>query len=98
MPPWIIALVFGLFAIAAVWGIYRSLVTGVANDGTRTVKADQSPVGFLVVLFVKLLVLCFAVAVVLHAVGLSAFDPIISTRKMLPSFLSQSDGTREAFH
>ena len=88
MPPWIIASVFGLVAIAAVWGIYRGLATGITDRGLWKFKVDESPLGFFLTLLVKAVVLCFAVAVVLHVVGLSSFDPIIETRKRLPSFVS----------
>lgn len=57
MSPWLIALILGLLAIAAVFGIYLASATGVGNDGIWKFELDENPLGFFVVLGGKVFVL-----------------------------------------
>ncbi|MCA0045455.1 hypothetical protein LB577_00570 [Mesorhizobium sp. B283B1A] len=81
MPQWFIATVFGLLALAAVWGIYRSLSSGVANDGIYRFDVDKNPLGFALVIASRTLIIAFAVAVILHALGLIG-DPVSMLRSL----------------
>ncbi len=45
MPYWVIASVFGILELAAMWGIYSSLVTGVTIGETSTYNVDDNPIG-----------------------------------------------------
>ena len=84
MPQWVIASVFGALALAAVWGIYSSLSTGITQGELSVYEADRNPVGFFMVVLGKFLALGFCLAIVLHAVGLSDTDPIVAIKQMFP--------------
>ena len=58
------------------------MVTGITRDGVWQFEADQHPVGFFVIVLAKFLALCFCIAVVLHAVGLMAMDPIVGIKQI----------------
>jgi hypothetical protein len=70
MSPTGIAIVFGLLAAAAAYGIRRALITGVAGDGLYRFQRDESPLGFAAVMAGKLFVLGFGIAEILHALNL----------------------------
>jgi len=84
MPQWVIASVFGMLTLAAAWGIYSSLSTGVTQGKYSTYDADREPIGFFMVVLGKFLVLFFCFAIVLHAVGLLAVNPITTIKQMFP--------------
>jgi hypothetical protein len=84
MPQWVIASIFGVLALAAVWGIHSALSTEVTWGELSKYEADRNPVGFYMVVLGKFLVLCFCIAIVLHAVGLLAIDPIAAMKQMFP--------------
>jgi hypothetical protein len=84
MPAWVLASVFGTLALAAAWGIYSSLSTGTTQGELSEYEADRDPTGFFMVVLGKFLALCFCIAIVLHAVGLSPTDPITAIKQMLP--------------
>jgi len=84
MPYWVIASVFGILALAAMWGIYSSLVTGVTIGETSTYNVDDNPIGFVAVVMGKFFVLCFSVAMALHALGFLAADPMEWLQRMFP--------------
>jgi hypothetical protein len=80
MPQWFIATVFALLGICAAWGIYRSLSSGVAYDEIYRFEIDSNPLGFATVIAGRiLLVIAFAIAVILHALGFIG-DPISMLR------------------
>ena len=79
MPQWFIATVFALLGICAAWGIYRSLSSGVAYDEIYRFEIDSNPLGFATVIAGRILVIAFAIAVILHALGFIG-DPISMLR------------------
>jgi len=81
MPQWFTATVFGLLALAAVWGIYRSLSTGVAYDGIYRFEIDSNPLGFAFAIASRVLIIAFAIAMILHALGLIG-DSVAILRSM----------------
>jgi hypothetical protein len=81
MSPTGIAIVFGLLAAAAAYGIRRALITGVAGDGLYRFQRDESPLGFAAVMAGKLFVLGFGIAEILHALNLCG-DPMVPLRAL----------------
>jgi hypothetical protein len=79
MPPAVMAIVFGLLAAAAAFGIRQGLVKGVAGDGLYHFRRDESPLGFAAVMAGKLFVLGFGIAEILHALKLRG-DPMAPLR------------------
>ncbi|MDE2068959.1 MAG: hypothetical protein KGK01_06535 [Bradyrhizobium sp.] len=73
-----------MLALAAAWGIYSSLSTGITQGELCQYEADREPVGFFMVVLGKFLALFFCFAIVLHAVGLLAVNPITAIKQMLP--------------
>lgn len=84
MPQWVITSVFGTLALAAAWGIYSSLSTGITQGQLSVYEADREPVGFFMIVLGKFLALLFCFAVALHAVGFLAMDPVAGIKQMLP--------------
>jgi hypothetical protein len=76
-----IAVIFGLLAAAAAYGIRQALVTGVAGDGLYNFDRDESPLGFAAVMAGKFFVLGFGIAEILHALGLCG-DPMVPLRAL----------------
>jgi hypothetical protein len=81
MSPTGIAIVFGLLAAAAAYGIRQALITGVAGDGLYRFQRDESPLGFAAVMAGKLFVLGFGIAEILHALNLCG-DPMVPLRAL----------------
>ena len=50
MSPAVIAIVFGLLAAAAAFGIRQGLITGVAGDDLYRFRRDENPLGFAAVM------------------------------------------------
>jgi hypothetical protein len=81
MSPTGIAVIFGLLAGAAAYGIRQALVTGVAGDGLYNFDRDESPLGFAAVMLGKMFVLGFGIAEILHALNLCG-DPMVPLRAL----------------
>ncbi|HYJ35088.1 MAG TPA: hypothetical protein VEV64_02950 [Rhizomicrobium sp.] len=79
MSPIGMAFIFGLLAVAAAYGLWRSFATGVTSDELHTFREDENPAGFMAVTAGKMFVLVFGVAEVLHAFGLCG-DPMAPLR------------------
>jgi hypothetical protein len=75
-------LFIGLYSL---WGLANDLRTGVAVNRNRDSGIDvrENPGGFYLRVFVKAAFVCFATAVVLHAIGLIG-DPFVWMRHYLP--------------
>ena len=82
MRPGYIALIFWALSAAAVFGVVKSLQTGVATD-VCSYRQDENPGMFTMVLFGRLSVIVFAVAETLYAFGLTD-DPIAALRSVMP--------------
>ncbi|TPJ74904.1 hypothetical protein [Mesorhizobium sp. B2-7-1] len=79
MPQWFTATVFGLLALAAVWGIYRSVSSGVAYDDIYRFEIGSNPLGFAFAIASRILIVAFAIAMILHALGFIG-DPVSMLR------------------
>jgi hypothetical protein len=75
MSPTGMAILFGLLAVAAGYGLWRSFTTGVTSDEIYTFREDEEPAGFMMVTAGKMFVMAFGIAEVLHAFGLCG-DPM----------------------
>jgi hypothetical protein len=75
------AVIFGLLAAAAGYGLWRDFATGVASDDVYRFREDQSPAGFWAITAGKLFVLGFGIAEILHAFGLCG-DPMAPLRAL----------------
>jgi len=62
MSPIGMAFIFGLLAVAAAYGLWRSFATGVTSDELYTFREDENPAGFMAVTAGKMFVLVFGVA------------------------------------
>ena len=82
MSPVVKPLIFGLLALAAAYGLWRSFTTGVASDEIYTFREDENPAGFMAATAGKMFVLAFGIAEVLHAFGLCG-DPMEPLRAIL---------------
>ena len=82
MRPGYIALVFWGLSVVAVFGISKSLRTGVAT-GAFTYRADQNPGAFMLTILSRVFVIVIAVAETLYAFGLTG-DPIAALRSIMP--------------
>jgi hypothetical protein len=87
MPPTAIAFVFGIFGLLAIWGIQRDISSGSATSRGWTCTVDDNPIGFCLIVSVKVFVVGLAIAEILHACGLAG-DPIANIKRMLPAFLA----------
>jgi hypothetical protein len=85
MPQWVMASVFGIMALAAAWGVYSSLSTGMTRSEFAPYQVDRDPAGFYLVVTGKFFVMLLCIAIVLHAAGLSATDPLAMMKQILPS-------------
>ena len=75
MSPIIKPLVFGLLAVAAGYGLWRSFATGVTSDEIYTFREDEEPAGFMLVTAGKMVIMALGIAEVAHAFGLCG-DPL----------------------
>jgi ABC-type Fe3+ transport system permease subunit len=91
MPPWVIVSVFSALALAACWGLYSAWTTGVANDEAWTFKRDANPAMYSLTLAGKATVLCFSVAMVLHAMGLIQQNPVEELQRLFPFLPSRTN-------
>jgi hypothetical protein len=82
MRPGYIALVFWVLSAFAVFGILKSLRTGVATD-PFAYRVDQNPGAYMMVILGRMSVIGFTIAETLYAFGLTA-DPIAALRSILP--------------
>ena len=80
MRPAYIALIFWIFSVIAVFGIRKSLRTGVATS-TFTYQRDQNPRMFMMVILGRMLVIALAIAETLYAFGVTC-DPIAALRSI----------------
>lgn len=82
MSPAILALIFGLFGLAAAFGIWRSLRTGVTGTGFGAADIDETPIRYSFVIAGKALAVGYGAASVLFAFGLVG-DPHVRLRTAL---------------
>ena len=82
MRPGYIALIFWGLSAFAVFGILKSLRTGVATS-VFTYREDQNPGRFMMIILGRMFVIVFAIAETLHAFGLTG-DPIAALRSIMP--------------
>ena len=75
------AIIFGLLAVAAGYGLWRSFTTGVTSDEIYTFREDEEPAGFMLVTAGKMVVMALGIAEVLHAFGLCG-DPLEPLRAL----------------
>jgi hypothetical protein len=87
MPPATIAIVFGILGQMAIWGIQRDIRSGSATSRGWTCTIDDNPIGFCLIVSVKVFVIGLAIAEILHAFGLAG-DPIVRFKQMLPAVLA----------
>ena len=81
MSPTGIAVIFGILAAAAGYGLWRDVKTGVARDEIYSFRRDENPVGFMATMAGKLFVMAFGVAEILHAMNLCG-DPMVPLRSL----------------
>jgi hypothetical protein len=87
MSPTTIAIIFGIIGLMAVWGIRRDLRSGSATSRGWTCTIDDNPIGFCLIVSVKVFAIGLAITEILHAFGLAG-DPILRIKQMLPAFLA----------
>jgi hypothetical protein len=73
----------GLFSL---WSLTKDLATGNAQGRRMIINVDENPGGFYLVVFCKVAFVCFAVAVILHALGVLG-DPYVFIAQHLPFVL-----------
>jgi hypothetical protein len=83
MRPGYIALVFWGVSAFAVFGILKSLQTGVVTGSIFTYRINQQPVAFLSVILGRTFIIAIAIAETLYALGLTG-DPIAAFRSIMP--------------
>lgn len=73
-------------AFFAAWFIVGEIVSGQASTKANSViKRAENPGGFWLTILIKAAFVVFAVAVLLHALGLTA-DPLVWLRETFPAF------------
>jgi hypothetical protein len=82
MRPGYIALVFWVLSAFAVFGILKSLRTGVATS-VFTCREDQNPGTFMMIILGRMFVIALAIAETLYAFGLRG-DPVAALRSIMP--------------
>jgi hypothetical protein len=82
MRPGYIALIFWGLSAFAVFGILKSLRTGVATS-VFPYREDQNPGAFMMIILGRMFVIVFAIAETLYAFGLTG-DPIAALRSTMP--------------
>jgi hypothetical protein len=83
MSPTLIAAFFAVLGFVSLWSIMNDLGTGNASTRGSTINVREKPGGFYLVVFCKAAFFCFAIAVVLHALGLIG-DPFVWMRQTFP--------------
>jgi hypothetical protein len=81
MSPAGMAVIFGLLAAAAAYGLWRDFNTGVASDDLYRFDREKSPAGYVAVVAGKVFVLGFGAAEILHALNLCG-DPMVPLRAL----------------
>jgi len=81
MRPGYIALIFWGLSVFAVFGVLKSLRTGVAT-GVFTYREDQNPGTFMMIILGRMFVIVFAIAETLYAFGLMG-DPMAALRSIM---------------
>jgi hypothetical protein len=82
MPAGYVALIWGAFAILAVFGIWRDLQQGWARSAGWRFYADKNPVGYSLAIGGRAFVIALGVTEVLHAFRLAP-DPILAMRTLI---------------
>jgi hypothetical protein len=83
MSPAFNAVVFGIFGLAAIWGISKNIKTGTATSRGWTYTLEDNPIGFCLIVCFKAAVVGFAIAEIPYAFGLSG-DPIKNIQHVFP--------------
>ena len=81
MSPAGMAVIFGMLAAAAAYGLWRDFNSGVASDDLYRFERKQSPAGYMAVISGKIFVVGFGIAEVLHALNLCG-DPMPTLRTL----------------
>jgi hypothetical protein len=83
MPPILITGFFLVLGLYSLWALANELRTGIATGRRSTIDVRENPGGFCLLIFIKAAFVCFAVAVLLNALGLIG-DPFVWMRQNLP--------------
>jgi hypothetical protein len=78
---------FRVIGLMAIWGIQRNISSGSATSHGWTCTIDDNPIGFCLIVSVKVFAIGVAIAEILHAFGLAG-DPMVRIKQMLPAFLA----------
>ena len=83
MAPAYTAIIFGILALAAIWGIRQNISSGTASSRGWTCTIDDNPIGFCLIVCGKAVCLGFSITMIFHAFGLAG-DPVAHIRHALP--------------
>ena len=86
MAPACTAIIFGILALAAIWGIRQNISSGTASSRGWTSTIHDNPVGFCLIVCGKAVCLGLLITMIFHAFGLAG-DPVARIKHALP-FLS----------
>src|SRR6202035_2270060 len=79
MAPAYTAIIFGILALAAIWGIRQNISSGTASSRGWTCTIEDNPIGFCLIVCGK--AVCLGFSITIHAFGLPAtLSPISNTR------------------
>ena len=85
MSPLLRAAFFEILGLWSLWSIANNLRTGVATNGKMTIDLRQNAGGFYLTIACKAAFVCFALAVLLNALGLIG-DPFAWLARTFPFF------------
>jgi hypothetical protein len=83
MSPIYQAIIFGFLGLAAIWGIRKNIMTGIATSRGWTCTIDDNPIGFCLIVGFKAAIAGFAIAEIMYGFGLCA-DPFKTVQHALP--------------
>ena len=83
MLPTLVTLFFAALGFASLWSLMKDLGAGSTTNRGITFTARENPGGFYLTMFCKAGFVSFAIAVVLHALGLIG-DPVVWMHANLP--------------
>lgn len=83
MSPFLTAAFFEILGLISLWSMIGDLRSGSTTNRGMTIDAKENPGGFCLVMLCKAGFVCFAIAVLLNALGLIG-DPLVWMRQNLP--------------